>query len=227
MTMLLTLLRARRTHALLPLIAGALLLAGSGCTNPFTPATPEPPSGAGVPEEFGTIDLLLQTMETAIQARSTSGANAYIAAFAESTTASQRAFRAFHDPAVKAAWLAGSGGQAAPEPWTLALERGLYSELSRIRPNDPYIFLFTPDAQSPGDEDLGNNVTSIHRKYQLFATPNGVDPVVIASGYADLLLLYDGHNYSILEWHDRLDPDFGVNPPDSQRSFTYYRLESQ
>jgi hypothetical protein len=203
-----------------------LLLPLAGCTNPFTPATPEPPSGDIVLEEFGTIDDLLNTMAVGIQTRTPNGANAYIHAFAESTTTSQRAFRAFHDPAVKAAWIQGAQGQPAPEPWTLQNERGLHSELSRIRPNDAYIFQWLPDPDSPGDEDLSTDVTSIHRKYQLAAISQTGDPVIIVSGFADLLIQKEPARYSIFEWRDRVDPAYGVNSVDV-RSFTYERLESQ
>ena len=218
-----------RSHRFPPLatLAAALLLPLllAGCNNPFKPAEPELPSGENVPENYGSIEELLFTMELAISTRP-NGANAYIHAFAESTTTSQRAFRAFHDPGAKATWLIGSGGQPAPEPWTLGLERGLYTELSRIRPNDKYVFEFKPDNLSPGDDEIAENVFSIHRKYQLFALPgNNVDPVLIVSGYADLLIQKEGARYSIFEWRDRVDPDYGVNSVDV-RSFTYHRLES-
>jgi hypothetical protein len=199
----------------------------AGCTNPFTPANPDgPPSGDVVVEDFSTIDELLNTMAVALQTRSTNGANAYIHAFAESTTTSQRAFRGFHDPAVKASWLAGSGGQTAPEPWTLINERGLHSELSRIRPNDPYVFQWGPDPDKPNDEDIAPDVTLIHRKYQLSAVPATGDPVLIVSGFADILVQKDGARYSIIEWRDRVDPKYGVSSVDV-RSITYERLESQ
>ena len=209
------------------LALGLLLLPLLGCTNPFKPADPEPPSGDAVVEDFGSIDDMLNTIATAIQTRSTNGANAYIHAFAESTTAGQRAFRAYHDPGAKQAWLTGSGGQTAPEPWLLPNERGLHSELSRIRPNDAYFFQWLPDPDSPGDDEIATDVFLVHRKYRLFATPVNTDPVIIAAGFADLLIQKDGARYSIFEWRDRVDPEFGVNPPGDQRSFTYYRLESQ
>ena len=222
-----------RTLRLAPapaLALSLLLFLLGGCTNPFKPADPEPPSGDIILEDFSSIEATLSTMATAIQARSTSGANAYIHAFAESTITGQRAFRAFHDPAAKAAWLIGSAGQPAPEPWLLVNERGLYSELSRIRPNDAYIFQFTPD-NGPGghgfDEEIATDVWSVHRHYELFATPANTDPVTIAAGFADMLIQKDGSHWTIFEWHDRVDPQYGVNPPDQQRSFTYYRLESQ
>jgi hypothetical protein len=217
-----------RAYRLSSALAVALLLSLLGCANPFQPADPEPPSGDAVIEDFGTIDDLLNTMAIAIQTRP-NGADAYLHAFAESTTAGQRAYRGYHDPAAKAAWLAGSGGQTAPEPWTLQLERTLHSQLSGIRQNDPYFFQWSsgPPPGYPNDEEIATDVWSVHRKYQLYATPNNGEPALIASGFADLLIQNEGSRYSIFEWRDRVDPDFGVNPPADERSFTYYRLESQ
>ena len=213
---------ARASSLALPLL---LLLLG-GCTNPFKPADPEPPSGDVIFEDFGSIQSMLNTMATGIATRSTNGANAYLHAFAESTTAGDRAFRAFHDPAVKAAWLAGSNGQGAPEPWTRPNELGLHSELSRIRPNDPYLFFWLPDQGSGNDEDIGTDVTLIHRKYQLKAYPVNSNEVLIVSGFADMLVQKAGGRYSIFEWRDRVDPDYGVSSVDV-RCFTFERLESQ
>ena len=219
--------RTRRPFPLLATLAAALLLPLllAGCVNPFQPAEPELPSGEGVPENYGSIEELLFTIEQAIASRP-GGANAYIHAFADSTTPSQRGFRAFHDQGVKAAWLIGSAGQPAPEPWTLPFERGVYSELSRIRPNDEYLFAFSPDPLSVRDEEIADNVFSIHRRYQLKAKPAKGDEVLIVSGFADMLIQKDGARYSIFEWRDRVDPDYGVNSVDV-RSFTYERLESQ
>jgi len=219
--------RSRRTLLLLPAFAALLLIAASGCTNPFQPATPEPPSGNGVVEDFSSIDAMLNTMGTAIQTRSTAGADAYIHTFAESLTTSQRAFRAFYDEAAKAAWLAGSNGQQAPDPWVLQNERGLHSRLSRIRQNDEYAFQWFRDTLSPNDTEIAPDVWSVHIHYKLFATPATTDPVLIAVGFADLLVQKVGQKWSIFEWHDRVDPDYGVNPNGDQRSFTYYRLDSQ
>jgi len=69
-------------------------------------------------------------------------------------------------------------------------------------------------------------VTLIHRKYQLSAITANGDRVIIVSGFADMLVQQVGSRFSIFEWRDRVDPDYGVNSVDV-RSFTYYRLESQ
>jgi len=204
----------------------ALLLVG-GCNNPFKPANPEPPSGEIVVEDFSSIDNMLNTMGTAIQTRTTNGANAYIHTFADSLVPGDRAFRAFYDPSVLAAWLSGSNGQTPPYPWTLANERGLHSKLSSIRPNDGYAFTWSRDTKySQGDQQIAPDVWSVHIQYLLYATPSSTEPVVIAQGYADLLIQQVGAKWSIFEWHDRVDPEVGVNPSGDQRTFTYYRLES-
>lgn len=216
--------------ALAPAAASALLavLLVGGCTNPFKPADPQPPSGEAIVEDFSSIDAMLNTMGTAIQTKSTNGADTYIRTFADSLTSSDRAFRAFYDPAALAAWLAGSKGQTAPDPWTLANERGLHSRLSSIRQNDPYVFNWIRDTKnSPGDQEIAPDVWSVHIHYTLYAEPDGIDPVIIAIGYADLLIQKVGSRWSIFEWHDRVDPDYGVNPSADQKSFTYYRLDSQ
>src|SRR5262245_25542694 len=204
----------------------SLLLAS--CTNPFTPAIPEPPSGSQIDEKFGTIDDLFDTMALGLSTKSQNGADAYIHAFAESTTTSQRAFRAFHDQDVKTVWLSGSKGQAATEPWLLDNERKLHSSLSGIRQNSEYLFKFDRDDDHfPKDEEISQDLWAVHRKYLLQAVANSGDAETIAVGSADMLLVKDGTRFFILEWRDRVDPDIGVNPPGDQRCFTWWRLESQ
>jgi len=207
-----------------------LALLPLGCTNPFMPAEPEPPNGQGPPEDFKTIEGLLATISLAIDAKSQAGSDTYIRAMAESTAVGDRAFRAFYDPGVRAAWLINSGGQIAPEPWNLFLERGLYSELSGIRQNDPYRFEFTHDDGHGFDTEnpVGSGLWEVHRHYELKALPSTGVEVTIAIGFADLILFDNGSRFSIIEWHDRVDPDVGVNPSNTdERTFSYYRLESQ
>ena len=115
---------------------------------------------------------------------------------------------------------------SAPEPWLRQNELGVHSELSRIRPNDPYVFLFRPDPLSENDTDISPDVKLIHRHYVLQAKPVSSDTVTIVSGYADMLVQKANGRYSIFEWRDRVDPKYGVNSVDV-KSFTYERLESQ
>jgi len=220
--------RFRRGRPLFAALFAGLLLLLSGCNNPFKPADPEPPSGAGVDENFSSIDDLLNTMSAAIQARSTNGANAYIRAFAESLTTTDRAFRAYHDQDVKATWLRTSNGQPAPEPWLIGNERGVYSELSRQRPNDAYALNWT--VYGAADYEVAPDVWAVGRKYQLYAIPDPQNPdqqVLIVTGFADMLLQKVGSRFSIFEWRDRVDPDYGVNPSGGPYSFTRIRLDSQ
>jgi len=212
--------------ALAPVLAPALLvLLLAGCTNPFKPADPAPPSGDILVEDFSSIDAMLNTMGFAIQTRSQTGADAYIHTFADPTTSGDRAFLAYHDPTVKKKWLDDHPGQSAPEPWPLALERRVHSELSGIRQNDPYVFTWVRDAKSPGDEETSPDVWLVHIKYQLYATPATSDPVLIVSGFADLQIEKVGSRWSIFEWDDRVDPDYTAYSVDV-KSFTYHRLQA-
>src|SRR5262245_30580977 len=196
----------------------SLLLAG--CTNPFTPSIPEPPSGNAIDEKFGTIDDLFHTMELGISTKSQNGADAYIHAFAESTTTSQRAFRGFHDQDVKGVWLKNSNGQGATEPWLLDNERKLHSKLAGLRQNSDYQFTIVHDDTRFGADDEtppGSDIWFVHRKYKLEAVGSTGEAETIASGFAHMLLVKDGTRFFILEWRDEVDPDYGVNPPGDQR----------
>ena len=218
--------RPSTRYVFVPATALALLVMLGGCTNPFTPANPEPPTAGAPVEDFSSIEAMLTTMAIGIQTRSQAGADAYIHCFAESTTTGERAFYAYHDPTAKAAWIQGHPGQAAPEPWPLALERRLHSELSTIRQNDDYVFTMgTNPISGPLDAEIAPDVWSIHRYYKLYATPANSDPVLIVSGYADLLVQQVNSKWSIFEWRDRVDPDYGANSVDV-RCFTYHRLSA-
>lgn len=215
--------RARPGSALL---VAMLLLLPLGCVNPFKPADPEPPSGDAVPEKFGTIEDLFDTIAKALENRHTSGADAYLHALAESTTAGNRAFRAFYDPAVKQIWLS-DPRHIAPEPWDITLERRLPSYLATLRPQaGAYLFQWGTDNGSPQD-DIGPDTALVHRTYQLLASTASGDPEIIAIGIADLSLQFNGTRWSVFRWNDRVDPKVGANPanPD-HRTFSWRRLES-
>ena len=134
----------------------ALLL--GACTNPFKPAEPELGGGGDpVAEDFSSPDALLATMAEAIRNRSQNGSSAYLHAFAESTVAGDRAFRAFYDVGVKLSWQA-STAQVAPEPWDVGLERKVHSELSGILPTYAYQWDWLPDTFSPNDDEAPDTV---------------------------------------------------------------------
>lgn len=207
----------------------ALALVAGACANPFKPADPEDPSSSGPPvvEDFRTPEALLETIVQAIQNRSSNGANAYLRAFAESTVAGDRAYRSFYDGAVKSNWQSATQ-LTAPEPWDVTLERNLHTQLSGIRPTYLYQFVWLPDPLSPQDDDpAASDTVQYHRKYTLFAAPENGNPEIIAIGFADLSMQKKEGRWSITRWHDRVDPNVGVNPAATdQRTMSWWRLES-
>lgn len=211
----------------IPVLALLALMAGA-CVNPFKPADPEPPDADGVVEDFRTPEDVLNTIAAALQNRTTNGANAYLHAFAESTLAGDRAFRAHYDGGVKSTWQS-ANSQSAPEPWDLSLERNLHSSISVIAPPaDVYLFQWEEDPDSPNDETPADSDTALfHRHYTLFAVPLEGNPRKIAIGLADLSFQNKDGRWSIFRWVDRVDPDVGVNPVDpDQRTMSWLRLES-
>jgi hypothetical protein len=207
----------------------ALALVAGACANPFKPADPEDPSSSGPPvvEDFRTPEALLETIVQAIQNRSSNGASAYLRAFAESTVAGDRAYRSFYDGAVKSTWQSATQ-LTAPEPWDVTLERNLHTQLSSIRPTYLYQFVWLPDPLSPQDDDpAASDTVQYHRKYTLFAAPENGNPEIIAIGFADLSMQKKEGRWSITRWHDRVDPNVGVNPAATdQRTMSWWRLES-
>jgi hypothetical protein len=213
------------------LLLGLPLLAMS-CVNPFTPAEPEPPDSSGVIEDYSTTDRLLFTMQLALASKTAGGTNAWLHAFAESTVATDNAYRAFYDPGVKASWLS-DPRNTAPEPWDLRLERNLPTELSKVLLTYEFSFEWARDPFSPIDEDPGASTTIpptvlFHRHYTLKATsPDGQLTDTLAIGYADLSLQRTARGWSIFRWEDRVDPVIGVLPasPD-QHTMSWHRLNS-
>lgn len=204
------------------------LMATSGCSNPFTPASPEPPAPGGVTEDFSTPAKLLDTITGAIADKGQGGASAYANAFADSTQGSERAFYAFHWPAAVDAWRAVSL-RDPPEPWDLTLERAFYQYLVGYRPTASYTMTWNDDPTSESDdiEITAPGLAVIHRRYILFTSTSDTDIAVIAIGYADLYLYKANGRWFIYRWQDRIDPDIGVNPADpEQLSMGARRLES-
>lgn len=194
-----------------------------GCVNPFKPADPEPPDGSGVVENFSTPENVLETLRLAIEAKSLTGENAYLNAFADSITAGDRAYRSFYDASVKLTWQAGTS-IAAPEPWDRGLERGVPRFLYGVRQNLAYSWQWSRDPFSTNDDEAADSA-QFHRKYTLLAT-NGSQSEVIATGYCDLSFQRKEGRWSIVRWNDRYDPTVGPNPSSDQRSMTWWRLQS-
>jgi hypothetical protein len=195
------------------------------CVNPFKPADPEPPDANAPVEDYRSPEATLETMQLAIQSK-TSGANAWLHAFAESTQVGDRAYRCFYDDAVKRSWEVGAS-RSAPEPWDLSLERGVHSSLAGIRPNATYAFAweFDPSAQKDDDPALSDTV-QYHRKYTLKASDGGTLSTILI-GFCDLSFEKVSGRWTIYRWNDRVDPDVGVNPAvTDERSMTWRRLES-
>lgn len=216
--------RIRRFRAAALVVLG--LLAGA-CVNPFKPADPEPPDTNGVVEDFRTPDDVLATIALALQSRSTNGANAYLHAYAESTVAGDRAFRAYYDGNVRDQWQ-GDNRLTAPEPWDLNLERNVHTYISGIRPSYGYQFqwLNDPDSQINEDPTLADTVLW-HKQYKLFASSPEGNAEIIAIGFADLSFQKKAGRWSIFRWVDRVDPSVGVTPvATDQRTMSWRRLES-
>ena len=212
--------------------AASLLLLGlvsGACVNPFKPADPEPPDASGVVEDFSTYEAVLQTIALAIQSRSVNGVNAYAHAFAESTAAGERAFRAFHDQGVRDAWQRDNEGITPQEPWDLSLERNVHSTISGHAPSYTYAWSWQDDLLSPNpDFPAGADTGLVHQKYVLIAIPPEGNPRTIAIGFAALSFQFKEGRWSIFRWVDRVDLNVGVNPTDpDQRTMSWWRLESQ
>lgn len=216
----------RRIHrAAWPLLT-VLALSGAGCTNPFEPATPEPPDPGGVPEDFSSPEGLLATLELAIEDKgSSTGRLAWANAMADSTAEGTRNFVANHDPRVLSEWVL-SSPVPPPSPWGLYEERRFYDKFVTVYPKE-YTMTFEPDSTSPLDNiDNVNGSALLHRHYNVTAKTSS-STAVIAIGYVDLVLVrYDGR-WWVLRWEDRLDDAIGVDPViKDNRTIGWRRLDS-
>lgn len=216
----------RAIRRLSPALLALVLLLPLGCVNPFKPSDPEAPSGDGVVESFKTTEEVLETLRLAIENKTVNGENAYAHCFADSVAPSDIAFRAFYDPAVVAVWST-DAPIPAPEPWNLALENKVPRYLFGVRQNATYSWQWSRDPFSGNDEESGTTAL-LHRKYVLLATDPSSSNTgeVIAVGYCDLNMVFNGTRWSIVRWTDRVDPTVGANPSTDQRTMTWWRLKS-
>jgi hypothetical protein len=198
-------------------LAGAALAMGlvAGCTNPFTPSTPEKPTGSAIVPVLTSPENTLATLGAALSDFA-SGQNAYTQAIAESTTAGVFAFYAFHFPTVVDAWHSETSLQP-PNPWDRTLELKFYTYLGEVYPEYTYTWTWGPDNLSPDPPPVDdvNGLALLRRHYTLYATSaDGNIQHLIAVGYADLYLQRVNGQWRLYRWEDRLDPDYGLHPRD-------------
>jgi hypothetical protein len=193
-------------------LVAALLL--SGCTNPFTPARPEAPTGPGVIEKFGSTEDLLATIASAMSVRGVSGQTAYYDALADSTAPGVYAFYAFHAPGDIDAWHTQTG--LNPDPvWSQLQEKPFFGYLGEQAPGLIYAFSWSPDNLSGLDPPPTETLAMVHRRYLLSASSeDGSTERIVAVGYADLYMQKVGARWHLYRWEDRIDPAYGANPAD-------------
>jgi hypothetical protein len=179
---------------------------------------------------YRTPEECLSTLERAIESKSSAGATAYLLAFsAPDSKIGSRTFQAVYDNAVRRAWES-AHAEFAPDPWGIVLERGVPTELFRIRPSDTYHFQWLADPSAPNDDTVADTVL-FHRRYQLIARPrrdvSGASDEVIAIGACDLSFERARGRWSIFRWVDHAGPQVGPTPPNQDEgSFTWWRLQS-
>ena len=188
------------------LVAAALL---GGCGY-FRPATPEAPSnGDQIIPDYTTVEGTLESIRQAVEAKGLrAGDAAYRGAFADSTSPTTTACHFFFSAEDAATWAAQS--QTLPSDWTLRDEGPFFNVADRSLVNlrdDPYSMTWAEEPSKP--DDNGNGVSTIHRRYTIYAIgADGTVAEIIAKGYADLVLILDSHNnWIITRWTDRVDPE--------------------
>ena len=229
--------RRLRARQAIQLATMALCLAlPVSCTNTTSPVAQQ----AGLPDasrlgvgellrrpvqqrrDYRTPAAVLTTIALAIDSKSAAGGIAYLRAFSNpDANIGTRAFVAEYDPAVLADWQS-STAVTGPQPWDLALERGLTVELSEIRPTFRYEFSWAPDPSAPLDEIVGDTMLA-HRRYRLVGSspldPSGTSNVILATGSCDLSLERDHGRWSIFRWVDHVDPALASIP--GRRAFVH------
>lgn len=214
----------RTPRLLLTAFATTLLL--GGCVNPFAPGTPPAPNGGPFVSNFTTPEKLLDTIAAAISAEG-DGAVAYGDAIADSTSsATPFGFYAVPDAGVLSAWRATPGNSDPYDPGDVRHERLFFSDLLQVLASYDYVFQFASDTYSQND-DIGAETAVLHRYYQLDATStDGRLHEIIAVGFADLTVRKYNGRWWLVRWVDRVDPTYGINPPNAyNRTMGARRLE--
>jgi hypothetical protein len=187
----------------------------AGCRNPFTPATPQAPTGTPVLENFSWPDSVLRTMSDAYMNHSASGRSAYYDALADS-------FSATHAPGVPGLFL------NPPTSWDLRLEKLLYDYLGAQYAGYTYSFTWKKDDSVPDDAytDEGGGYATRHMSYELLAiNPDGTLLYTVAVGNADLVFVKRSGRWQLYSWADRLS--LGGNAADTDHpSMGWRRLDS-
>jgi hypothetical protein len=233
---------ASMTRALRPLSVLTLLWLATtaamfqGCDGLFKPRTPEPPSSPGVPVDYSSIEATLETMNQALQAKTSSNArSAWTGALA--TANDGLPFKADYDDGVLAKWISLNSGKSAPSPWTATpYEDNFYSNfvLNASPQAQVYELFWETDQQHPNDEDQGpgtgySEKKVTHKHYLVLAEFENGRADTVAVGFADLTFIHAniGSRWVIADWADRVDPAVGVNPDNKAWvSFTQRRLDS-
>lgn len=202
------------------LAVGAL---AAGCQNPFTPATPQAPSGTPVVENWTLPDSVLRTMADALMNHSASGRNAYYNALADSTSPAMPEFYAFAYPTVADLF------PTAPTVWDSKLEKLFYDNLINVYGTYTYSFKWSEDLSQVADEGADGSGTTalLHRTYQLQAiSPDGNDVRIVTIGAADLSFAKVEGRWYLIRWQDRLSKDWPVPSDSDHPSMGWRRLNS-
>ena len=224
------------TRPLRPLTALALLWLTSsaamlhGC-NLFEPRTPEAPTVPPVHVSYTGIDSTLDTMNRALQAKTSSNAlSAWLDALA--TDRDGLPFQATFDLVVLQQWV----GRPPPAVWTVSNERTFYPKfVSEVAPEaSSYELTWDTDQEHPNNEtsEGGTGYSQkvvTHKHYLVTAYFEDGSSETVAVGYADLTFILSkiGNRWVIAQWADRVDPLVGPNPGNKNlASFSQRRLDS-
>ena len=193
----------------------------SGCRGLFTPATPEPPKGAPIVLNYRSPEATLLTMTGGMQAKA-DGAAAWLGAFADSSRPEDGpGYHQFFDQADVVACAC-----EEPTDWRRKEEEQFYLYfLDTVHPSDDFVVSFEPFESDPTPSET---VVILNRRYRVVAKGLDETATVIAIGVARLTFeKIAADRWLITRWNDRIDPDVGIQPGDSElQTLGRRRLES-